>query len=78
MSGDVPLMLSVSMLKNKIPVRGRKPACYSLRNGLLEVLVEKQNPRKGTETCYRSSPEHLNCVDKLKNKIPVRGRKLCF
>ena len=38
-------------------------------------FVEKQNPRKGTETLIRFSRGLCNKL-KLKNKIPVRGRKL--
>ena len=59
------------MLKNKIPVRGRKLVktfreCHVVRG------VEKQNPRKGTETDYVVLI--VKCAE-LKNKIPVRGRK---
>ena len=38
------------MLKNKIPVRGRKQVLIDDFFHFLLVLVEKQNPRKGTET----------------------------
>ena len=43
---DSPLQLA---LKNKIPVRGRKPV-FHLDDTGFTCLVEKQNPRKGTET----------------------------
>ena len=45
------------MLKNKIPVRGRKPGIYVVQR--FEILdVEKQNPRKGTETQVALSSHH--------------------
>ena len=37
--------------------------------------VEKQNPRKGTET-FPIIPFFFETMNGLKNKIPVRGRKL--
>ena len=40
----------MELLKNKIPVRGRKPPQTHGRNEYKTFSVEKQNPRKGTET----------------------------
>ena len=56
----------------------RKGTETSLRRLLLQIpvpCVEKQNPRKGTETvCQQVFLKNLHFL--LKNKIPVRGRKL--
>ena len=49
----VAFPLRTHQLKNKIPVRGRKRKPHSVANVADGVLVEKQNPRKGTETLKR-------------------------
>ena len=63
-------------LKNKIPVRGRKRLEIVRRLDKLVKRVEKQNPRKGTETRRPTRSKYSGSVTRLKNKIPVRGRKL--
>ena len=60
-------------LKNKIPVRGRKLSELPPKFAAT-FSVEKQNPRKGTETAMQITPKISHQL-LLKNKIPVRGRK---
>ena len=69
------LIRSAACVEKQNPRKGTETRSEEATPTNNPMLVEKQNPRKGTETAGLLEAL-LAAFVALKNKIPVRGRKL--
>ena len=63
-------------MKNKIPVRGRKHV-LKMDIGIVLAIVEKQNPRKGTETLC-DSPAYFSPLVIVEKQNPRKGTETFY
>ena len=68
-------MFFLFLLKNKIPVRGRKLVAVHDNTFLSAVSLKNKIPVRGRKLRRDFIPCYAHLLQ-LKNKIPVRGRKL--